>query len=636
MKLQKQVFSVFAVIALLSASAVFAGEDGSDAEETKTSGFEQEGDVENVREEGGVLVLTDDNFDKVLDEYDTALVEFYAPWCGHCKTLAPEYEKAAARLKDAPVPVPLGKVDATVNVDVAKRFDVSGYPTLKWKKGGEWSDYEGPRDADGIVTWVSERADPNYKPPPEAVVTVTKDNFDEFINSAELVLLEFYAPWCGHCKKLAPEYEKAAQSLQYHDPPIPLGKVDATIETELAKQFEVSGYPTLKMFRRGKPQEYKGGRDQFTIMDYMRKQSGEAAKLLPTVSDVKGFMDKALVKVIGFYDNLQDEKLRLYMDVANGMRDDVSFGYTLLPEARDMYRVNPGSVVVFTPEKFWTKFEPKYHILKTADKDQAEIASFIQEKLTPLVGQYSAQSDKFYAEYTKNILCLAFYTVDWSFDYREATQLWRNKFAAVAKDYKDIKFAIASEEEYINSLMVDFGLADSGEEFNVGCFKEYRKYKMEPMEEYDDDEIREFLDKLKKGKLEPQIKSQPIPKKSSSNVKVIVGKTFDKIVGDKSKDVLIEMYAPWCGHCKSLEPIYKDLAKSVKKEKNLVIAKIDATANDIPDAYKVEGFPTIYFAPANSKDAPLKFEGDRTVEGFKKYLEEHATVSFGKSLRDEL
>ncbi|WAQ94277.1 PDIA4-like protein [Mya arenaria] len=505
MKLQKQVFSVFAVIALLSASAVFAGEDGSDAE---------------------------------------------------------EYEKAAARLKDAPVPVPLGKVDATVNVDVAKRFDVSGYPTLKWKKGGEWSDYEGPRDADG----------------------------------------------CGHCKKLAPEYEKAAQSLQYHDPPIPLGKVDATIETELAKQFEVSGYPTLKMFRRGKPQEYKGGRDQFTIMDYMRKQSGEAAKLLPTVSDVKGFMDKALVKVIGFYDNLQDEKLRLYMDVANGMRDDVSFGYTLLPEARDMYRVNPGSVVVFTPEKFWTKFEPKYHILKT-------------EKLTPLVGQYSAQSDKFYAEYTKNILCLAFYTVDWSFDYREA----------VAKDYKDIKFAIASEEEYINSLMVDFGLADSGEEFNVGCFKE-----MEPMEEYDDDEIREFLDKLKKGKLEPQIKSQPIPKKSSSNVKVIVGKTFDKIVGDKSKDVLIEMYAPWCGHCKSLEPIYKDLAKSVKKEKNLVIAKIDATANDIPDAYKVEGFPTIYFAPANSKDAPLKFEGDRTVEGFKKYLEEHATVSFGKSLRDEL
>jgi len=132
------------------------------------------------------------------------------------------------------------------------------------------------------------------------------------------------------------------------------------------------------------------------------------------------------------------------------------------------------------------------------------------------------------------------------------------------------------------------------------------------------------------------VKSQPIPKKSTGPVQVVVGKTFDKIVGDKKKDVLIEMYAPWCGHCKSLEPIYKDLAKSLKKEKNVVIAKIDATANDIPDEYKVEGFPTIYFAPANGKSSPLKFDGERTVEGFTEYLKEHATVSFGKNLKDEL
>ena len=138
------------------------------------------------------------------------------------------------------------------------------------------------------------------------------------------------------------------------------------------------------------------------------------------------------------------------------------------------------------------------------------------------------------------------------------------------------------------------------------------------------------------GKLSPQIKSAGVPKKNNGPVKVVVGKTFNKIVLDKTKDVLIEMYAPWCGHCKQLEPIYKDLGKSVKKEKNLVIAKIDATANDLPENYDASGFPTIYFAPANSKDKPLKFEGERTLEGFTKYLEEHATVSFGKSLKDEL
>lgn len=129
------------------------------------------------------------------------------------------------------------------------------------------------------------------------------------------------------------------------------------------------------------------------------------------------------------------------------------------------------------------------------------------------------------------------------------------------------------------------------------------------------------------GKLRPIVKSQPLPKNNKGPVKVVVGKTFDDIVMDTNKDVLIEFYAPWCGHCKKLEPDYVALGKKYKGEKNLVIAKMDATANDVPnDNYKVEGFPTIYFAPRNSKQSPVKFEGgDRTVEGLSKFLEKHTT-----------
>merc|ERR1712226_1452841 len=96
-------------------------------------------------------------------------------------------------------------------------------------------------------------------------------------------------------------------------------------------------------------------------------------------------------------------------------------------------------------------------------------------------------------------------------------------------------------------------------------------------------------------------------------VKVAVAKNFEELVTNSKKDVLIEFYAPWCGHCKSLAPKYDELAEKLKDEPNVVIAKMDATANDVPGNYDVKGFPTIYFAPKGSKDAPKSYEGGREV-----------------------
>jgi protein disulfide-isomerase A1 len=92
------------------------------------------------------------------------------------------------------------------------------------------------------------------------VLALTGETFNDFVKEHQLVLAEFYAPWCGHCKALAPKYEEAATILKEKD--IPLVKVDCTVEEELCRTYEVDGYPTLKVFRGPDSHKPYGGARQ--------------------------------------------------------------------------------------------------------------------------------------------------------------------------------------------------------------------------------------------------------------------------------------------------------------------------------------------------------------------------------------
>ena len=109
------------------------------------------------------------------------------------------------------------------------------------------------------------------------------------------------APWCTHCKALAPEYAKAAKALKAESSPIRLAKVDATEETALGEKFEVRGYPTLKFFHNGKPSEYKGGRTSDEIVNWLKKRTGPAAITVDKVETVKMMTEKEDVFIVGFF-----------------------------------------------------------------------------------------------------------------------------------------------------------------------------------------------------------------------------------------------------------------------------------------------------------------------------------------------
>ncbi|CAO3590567.1 unnamed protein product [Absidia cylindrospora] len=229
--------------------------------------------------EGNVHVLTQSNFKTVMDGSRPALVEFYAPWCGHCKNLAPVY----AELGDAFAhsdQVIIAKVDADEHRDLGGAFDVQGFPTLKWfpkgvttKEGVE--DYKGGRDLDSLSKFVRDHTGirPRVRSTKSDVVTLTTTNFHDVVDDNKTgTLVEFYASWCGHCKNLAPIYEKVAAAFA-NEPSCQVAKIDADIERAIGTEYDISGFPTLKFFPAGgaEPIPYEGARTEAGFLEFLNR-----------------------------------------------------------------------------------------------------------------------------------------------------------------------------------------------------------------------------------------------------------------------------------------------------------------------------------------------------------------------------
>jgi len=140
-----------------------------------------------------------------------------------------------------------------------------------------------------------------------------------------------------------------------------------------------------------------------------------------------------------------------------------------------------------------------------------------------------------------------------------------------------------------------------------------------------------WLERVVSGE-EPRIlRSAPLPLKTrgGSAVREVVASNFLEVVMDRSKNVLLEFYAPWCGHCKNLAPVYEDVAKRLDGIASLSVVKMDATANDVLGPYEVQGYPSVFLAPAHKKDAPIRFNmPDQSVKSFIDFVKEHSAHDY--------
>jgi len=245
-----------------------------------------------------VVVLTPDNFDTLVDGSRPAFIEFYAPWCGHCKKLAPEYDLVGAAYKNK-AGVLVAQVDCDEHRDLCSRFDVSGYPTLKWfQTKDDIEPYNSGRTAEDIIRFINAKTGLKARVPgaaPSQVVTLTPSNFEKVIlDKSKDVFVKFYAPWCGHCKKLEPTYEDFARVFG-NEESVVVARVDCDAHRELCSRYDVSGYPTLKFFPKGAksdPIPYNGDRDIEGLVNFINEKSGTKRLTSGSLDETSGILDQ--------------------------------------------------------------------------------------------------------------------------------------------------------------------------------------------------------------------------------------------------------------------------------------------------------------------------------------------------------
>uniref|UniRef100_A0A453DG00 protein disulfide-isomerase n=1 Tax=Aegilops tauschii subsp. strangulata TaxID=200361 RepID=A0A453DG00_AEGTS len=305
---------------------------------------------------------------------------------------------------------------------------------------------------------------------------------------------------------------------------------------------------------------------------------------------------------------------------ASRLEESINFYQTSTPDVAKLFHIDtaakrPSVVLLKKEEEKLTFYDGEFKA--------SAIADFVSANKLPLVTTLTQETSPsiFGNPIKKQILLFAVASESSKFlpIFKEGAKPFKGKllFVFVELDNQEVGEPVA---DY-------FGI--TGQETTVHAYtgnEDAKKFFLDG--EVSLEAIKDFAEGFLEDKLTPFYKSEPVPEPNDGDVKVVVGKNLDLIVLDESKDVLLDIYAPWCGHCQSLEPTYNKLAKHLRGVDSLVIAKMDGTANEHPHA-KSDGYPTILFYPAGKKSfEPITFEGERTVVDMYKFIKKHASIPF--------
>ena len=548
-----------------------------------------------------ILHLTHSNFTEAVQAYKMLLVNFYAPWCGYCKTLSTELTKVATDLPNLNIDGRVAIVDASVaeNSDLCVTEGVNGFPTVVLYRHGErYSDYLGDRSRNAILDYLKKRMGPPAIP----------------ISSVR-------------------ELEDFLESLKVN--------TDLDVQSIVIKNrlhHERAGGLSTPVAGVGQTNTASTGSDSRTGFHQIDNHVAVALALfLPNTPD----------SGLGVY----GKACKLYFSLAS-VYDQVRFLYADNRELLSYFKVKENSLFVFS-DRSHDDIDPLTPVLVrplTEDLNEADIMTDISAYSIPLLVPYSVQSQPFVHSIPVKKHVLVFH------DSHERSSKTLQVLEGISASVRGrLVFVTIPSTEH--QLMQYFGLdisslpelviADMTDEANMRRYnyKDFLLLKsISPKHRLQEGHLRTFIEEYLSGKLVRSLFSDSVEEAGKANkltagqfgtenaglLRTIVGSQFVEHLHDpESQDthILLYIFAPWCAHCKSFEPVLRGLAlhfhhANAPGSTKLKLLKIDGSRNEIDhDKVRVRGYPTLYLFRARHRDNPIEYDEERTLERLIRFVD---------------
>jgi len=454
------------------------------------------------------------------------------------------------------------------------------------------------------------------------VMKLDADNFNTAIRENKFVLLSWHSTTCTACEDVSRKLEDAAEKLHAAGSPVLVASCDGNFWGALRDKYGVMRYPTLQWFKYGEMQPYTGGADSaMEIVEWASRKGRPWAAKPDTPEKLKALEATEIAIILAYFKEPKGEAYDTFFRVGDDI-EDVRFAVTSDAATAKAAGLKREGVVALTNFEDEARAAVPY---KGKLTDEAALRAFVSAEKLPLSIEFKpAHEERIYNRDVPKQLFLLSHARDVVpggkplETFREVSKEFRGRLVFVHA---------ALEVPATEPLLKHFGAGGQEYPLVLGLASGAGGGKYMHRGGFNQKELAEFARSVVNGTAQHYYKSANVPEKAKEKgVTVVVSKEFHRIVNDPTKDVLLEVYAPWCEHCKKLEPIMSKLAQRFKDVDSVVIAKMNGEENEHP-MVAPRGYPSLFFFPASSEMLVTPYdngEKPRTLKALTEFVLQQA------------